>query len=710
MMDTATIIAKQMNLKVAQVQATMTLMDEGNTLPFIARYRKEATGGLDDEQLLILSESLTKQRALDDRRATIIKTIEEQGQLDDKLRRQIERAQSQTVLEDLYAPYKPKRVTRASIARARGLEPLAQEILRQKVGGKSAEKLAESFVSEQVPTSVDALDGARDIAAEIISDHATIRQRAREKAWKWGLFVCEKVRGAKDEKGTYKLYYNTEYRLDRLKPHQILAMNRGEKENILKIMIDIANRDWRLAIESVFRPNKESPLTEHLNLTIDDAGKRLLLPALERDIRRTLSEQAEEHAIQVFAKNLQGLLSQPPLAGHVTLGIDPAYRTGCKITVIDQMGKVLETATVYPHPPQKRYDDAVKRLALMIRRHEVTLIAIGNGTASRETERMVAEITSQLPTVHYLIVDEAGASVYSASKLAREELPELDVSIRGAVSIARRVQDPLAELVKIDPKSIGIGLYQHDVNQKQLSESLTGVVELVVNRVGVDVNTASPALLTYVAGIGPTLAKRMVEFREKNGRFANRQRLLKVKGLGPKAFEQSAGFLRINDGANPLDASAIHPESYEVATAVLQRANLTPDHTLEERETAIKALRQQTNLKELAQTLQVGVPTLHDILEQLVRPGRDPREDMPTPILRSDVLKMEDLKEGMRVTGTVRNVVDFGAFIDIGVKQDGLLHKSQIPRREQLMVGDVVEVSILSVDFDRQRISLGWPS
>jgi uncharacterized protein len=703
-------IARELHVKAAQVDSAIDLLDAGNTLPFIARYRKEVTGSLDDDQLLQIHNLLARLRSLDDRRQTILNSINEQGQMTPELKQKIEAANSLTDLEDLYQPYKPKRHTRASTARDKGLEPLAQLILKQKQTSQSPESLAEKFLNDEVLTVEDALAGARDIAAEVISDHAKVRQRVREKAWKWGLLVSEKIRDAQDKRGVYTLYYDYDYSVDRLRPHQVLAVNRGEAEKILRVHVDIPERDCLLSIQSVFRPDpRQSTLAEQLELATKDTAKRLLIPAIERDLRRTLTEQAETHAIEVFANNIRGLLTQPPLLGHVVMGVDPAYRTGCKIAIVDATGKVLETVTIYPHQPQNHRDDALKTLARLVDRYDVSLIAIGNGTASRETEKLVAELTSRLQRVHYLVVDEAGASVYSASKLAREELSDLDVTLRGAVSIARRVQDPLAELVKIDPKAIGVGLYQHDVNQKQLAETLNQVVELVVNQVGVDVNTASPALLTYVAGIGPKLAERIVAHRDEHGPFLNRESLINVHGLGTKAFEQAAGFLRVRNGENLLDATAIHPESYSVATAVLQRANLTPDTPPTEREPALKALRQQTHLDQLARELNTGVPTLKDILEQLIRPGRDPREDMPAPILRSDVLSMTDLQAGMTLKGTVRNVVDFGSFIDIGVKQDGLLHRSRIPRDEQLSVGDIVQVEILGVDHERERISLGWP-
>ena len=684
----------------------MELMDGGNTLPFIARYRKEATGSLDEEQLREISDRLSKYRALDERRSTILASITEQEKLTPELEQAINAAATLTALEDLYQPYKPKRRTRAGMAREKGLQPLADLILAQPRIRDTVETLAAPFVNNEVLDVEAALAGARDIVAETISDHAGVRQLTREKALKYAALRCAQVKDAQDEKQVYALYYDYETRVNRLRPYQILAINRGENEKVLRVQVDISEQDWLLAIRTAFRPDRRSPLAEQLQLAIEDAAKRLLLPAIERDVRRTLTEQAEAHAILVFARNLRGLLNQPPLAGRTVLGIDPAYRTGCKIAVIDPTGKLLATETIYPHAPQKRRAEALQQLDRLITQYNVALIAIGNGTASRETEQLTAELTRSMDQVHYLMVNEAGASVYSASPLARAELPDLDVSLRGAVSIARRVQDPLAELVKIDPKSIGVGLYQHDVNQKQLTESLEGVVESVVNQVGVNVNTASPALLTHVSGIGPRLAERIVAFRDENGRFPNRQTLLNVNGLGSKAFEQAAGFLRINDGNNPLDASAIHPESYRVATAVLKRANLTPANPLSEREHALVGL---TPTAALAAEIGAGLPTLQDIFEQLLRPGRDPRADLPQPILRSDVLSMDDLAAGQELLGTVRNVVDFGAFIDIGVKQDGLLHRSQIPRDITLNVGDVIDISILSVDKARGRIGLGWP-
>jgi protein Tex len=701
-------IAQELNVRPAQVSATIELLDAGNTLPFIARYRKEMTGGLDEDQIRQLSEKLTHLRALDERRQTILTSIEEQGKLTPELRAQINAAQTITALEDLYLPYRPKRRTRASIAREKGLAGLADLILEQARLRQSLDEIAKPYLNDEVPTTGDAFSGARDIVAETISDHAGIRGTVREKALKWGLLQSEKIDDAVDEKNVYETYYHHEGRIDRVQSYQILAINRGETEKILRVKILLTERDWLMPIHDFYRPNHNSPLAEQMELAINDAAQRLLLPAIERDVRSTLTEQAEAHAIHVFALNLRGLLNQPPISGHIVLGLDPAFRTGCKVAVIDATGKVLTTANIYPHEPQRKWAESLNILSDLIKKYGVTLIAIGNGTASRETEKLVAELTAASKGLHYLMVNEAGASVYSASPMARAELPDLDVTLRGAVSIARRVLDPLAELVKIEPKSLGIGLYQHDVNQKQLSEQLDGVVETTVNRVGVDVNTASLALLTHVAGIGPKLAERIIEHRDSEGTFNSRAALKKVAGLGPKAFEQAAGFLRIRSGKNPLDASAIHPESYHIATAVLERAGLNLSTPPTERATALQSLRQRQPIDQLAAELGTGVPTLTDIFEQLIRPGRDPREDLPAPLLRSDVLSMDALQKGMVLSGTVRNVVDFGAFIDIGVKQDGLLHRSQIPRGKILSVGDILEVEIISVEVERGRISLGW--
>lgn len=702
-------IAQQLSIRPEQAAATIELLDSGNTIPFIARYRKEATHGLDEEQLRKLSELLDKSRLLDDRRQAVLKSIEEQGKLTPELQAQIEAAATMTALEDLYTPFKPKRRTRASIAKEKGLQPLADLILGQVRSNQTLEQLAAPFINENVSTVEEAWAGGRDIVAEWISDNAEVRRVTREKGLQWGVVHSERVEDAVDEKRVYELYYEFELRVDKLRPHQVLALNRGETEKVLRLKVVVPERDWRNAVEAVIRPDARSLLASQLQEATNDSAERLLLPAIERDVRRELSEKAERHAIGVFAENLRALLSQPPLAGHTVLGIDPGFRTGSKVAVVDPTGKLLETTTIYPHEPQKQWAKALEALVKLVGRYQVTLITIGNGTASRETEQLAAELTHKVEGLRYLIVNEAGASVYSASPLARAEMPELDVSLRGAVSIARRAQDPLAELVKIDPRSIGVGLYQHDVDQKQLNQTLAGVVESVVNSVGVDLNTASPALLTHVAGIGPKLAEKVVAQRDTSGPFLNREALRKVPGLGPKAFEQSAGFLRVRGGDNPLDASAIHPESYPVAAALLTKADLSLETPPDHRRPVLQALIKRMPVEKLAVELGTGVPTLNDILEQLVRPGRDPRQDLPAPLLRSDVLKMEDLAPGMRLKGTVRNVVDFGAFVDIGVKQDGLLHRSQIPHGIELKVGYVIEVEILKVEAERGRIGLGWP-
>ncbi len=703
-------IAKIVGVRKEQVSAAVELLDAGNTIPFIARYRKEVTGTLDEEQLRQIESTLERVRALDERRATVLASIEEQGKLTDELRLKIQSAETMTALEDLYQPYKPKRRTRASIAREKGLQGLADLILQQARTREYPETLAKGFLNEQVEDIEAALAGARDIVAEAISDHPEVRRTVREKAMQWGSFKAEKVEGAEDLKGVYETYYQFDFRVDRIRPHQVLAINRGEEEKVLRVKVEITERDWQEAVFMAFHPDKRSPFYEQMLQAMNDSAERLLLPAIERDVRRTLTEKADAHAIAVFAANLRSLLLQPPLAGNVVLGIDPGFRTGSKVAVVDPTGKLLETSTIYPHEPQKRWDEALQILQKLVSKHKVSLITIGNGTASRETEQLVVQLIKKVGgDLHYLITNEAGASVYSASPLARAELPDLDVSIRGAVSIARRVQDPMAELVKIDPKSIGVGLYQHDVDQAELTHSLGSVVESVVNQVGVDVNTASPALLTHVSGIGPKLAENIVAYRNAKGPFSNRKHLMEVPKLGPKAFEQSAGFLRVRDGSNPLDASAIHPESYVIAEAVLKRAGVSASTPAAERQAALQRLLREKSIEKLSTELGAGVPTLEDIFEQLARPGRDPRQDMPLPILRSDVLKMEDLTPGMCLKGTVRNVVDFGTFVDIGVKQDGLLHRSQVPSGVTLQVGQVIEVIILKVEAERGRISLKWP-
>lgn len=701
-------IASMLGVQTGQISAVIDLLDEGSTIPFIARYRKEKTGSLDEEQLRQAQEAIERLRTLDERRDAILASIEEQGKLTEDLRAQLEAAEMLSTLEDLYQPYRPKRRTRAMIARERGLEGLAEMILKQPRDGTTPEEAARDYLTDEVPSVEDALAGARDIVAETISDHAEVRGQTRLKALQFGVLTAEKIPDSDDPRAVYEVYYAFESRVDRLRPHQVLAMDRGETEKILRVKISVPERDWQIAVLAYFRADTRSPFHPQFILAMQDSADRLLLPAIERDVRRQLTETAQSHAIRVFASNLKALLLQPPLAGQVVLGIDPGFRTGCKVAVVDPQGKLLDTGTIYPHEPQNRLEESLKVLAALVEKYHVTLITIGNGTASRETEALAARLIRSLPHVRYLIVNEAGASVYSASPLARAELPGLDVSLRGAVSIARRAQDPMAELVKIDPKSIGVGMYQHDVDQTQLGKALESVVEEVVNRVGVDLNSASPALLTHISGIGPKLAERIVAYRDEHGVFRKREDLRKVSGLGPKSFEQCAGFLRIRNGDQPLDASAIHPESYPVAARVMDLAGFDFLASMDERQKQITELLSAGSMAELADMVGCGVPTLQDILEQLVRPGRDPRSDLPLPILRSDVLKMEDLVVGLQMKGTIRNVVDFGAFVDIGVKQDGLLHRTQIPAGTVLQPGDIIQVEILKVEIDRGRISLAW--
>jgi len=706
LMDLIKTITDQLSLPAGKVKNTIELLDQGNTIPFIARYRKEVTGTLDEEQLHNINEAWERLKSLEERRGVILQSIAEQGKLTDDLEQAIHAATTLTALEDLYLPYRPKRRTRAMIAREKGLEPLAQLILNQEITKQSLKSIVKPYLSDEVVTFEEALSGAKDIVAETISDNALVRQLTREKGLQFGKISAEKIADAKDERGVFQIYYQFECALKYLKPHQVLALNRGESEKILRVRVAIDERDWRTAIRAQFSPDRRSIFFDALNEATEDSANRLLLPSIERDIRNALTESAEAHAIKLFALNLKALLTQPPLADQVVLAIDPGFRTGSKIAVMDETGKVLETGTIYPHPPQNQKDQAKQIVNALIAKYHITLLVIGNGTASRETEMLAAEITQEHPGLHYLITSEAGASVYSASKLARKEFPDLDVSIRGAVSIGRRVQDPLAELVKIDPKSIGVGLYQHDVNQTNLAGALDQVVETVVNSVGVELNTASGALLTHIAGIGPSLADKIVQYREENGPFPSRREVTAVPGMGPKSYEQAAGFLRIRDGKNPLDSTAIHPESYAVAKQVLDRLNLPENASSAERVRIVDRFTEATNLKALAKDLNTGLPTLEDILKEIARPGRDPREDLPKPILRVDVLKMDDLAPGMQLKGTIRNVVDFGAFVDIGVKTDGLLHRSQIPQHTHLQVGDIVDVVIQSIDKDRNRIAL----
>ena len=704
-------IASELGLARTQVATTVALFDDGNTIPFVARYRKEATGGLDEEQLRQVEARLEYLRRLAERKETVLKSIEEQGKLTPELAAALAAAETLQAVEDLYLPYKPKRRTRATMARERGLEPLADLLLIQK-DERPLEAIAGEYLSEEVPDVESALAGARDILAEVITDDAAVRGEARRLSLGQALVLCQ-VAGEEaevDPGGKYRIYYDLALPLAEVQPHQWLAMIRGEADGALKIRFQLPDEDILDVMEIGFLRGPRTPVRDQVEAAITDGYKRLLAPSLERELRSREGQEADEHAIQVFAANLRKLLLQPPLRGKVVMGIDPGYRTGCKVAVVDPTGKVLATTTIYPHEPSKRREEAVTALAAAIERTGIEVIAIGNGTASRETEQLVADLIQDHRGVQYVIVSEAGASVYSASKLAREELPDLDVSMRGAVSIARRLQDPLAELVKIDPRSIGVGLYQHDVDQKRLAEALDTVVESVVNYVGVDANTASPALLGHVAGLSKAVAANVVAYRDEHGPFQKRSDLKKAKGLGPKAYEQAAGFLRVPDSANPLDNTSIHPESYPVVRRLLDLAGTR----LKARDMAgrVRAIRDELGLAGLAELLDVGQPTLAGILDGLERPGRDPRDELPPPMLRQDVLKMEDLREGMRLKGTVRNVVDFGAFVDIGVKQDGLVHVSKMADRyvrnpfDIVGVGDVVDVTVISVDLDRGRIGL----
>jgi len=701
-------VAYFLRIPLNKVDAAVKLLDDGNTIPFIARYRKEATGGLDEEQLRKIEENIARLRSLQERRETIIRGIRGQGKLTPKIEDNIQSASTRTELEDLYQPYKPKRKTRAGTARKNGLEGLSDLILKQPAINQTLEEAAKPFLSAQVKTLEQAWQGARDIAAETISDHPETRKVVRKKALSICALTTEKKADTEDHKQVYQDYYDFEYRVDRLRPHQILAINRAENEGVLKVTLSLPEQIWQKVISEHFPQNPSSPFSGQLSKTIDDAAKRLLLPAIYRDVRRTLTEKAEEHAVQIFAKNLRALLLQPPLAGHTLLGLDPGYRTGCKVAVIDPTGKPLQTGTIYPVPPRSQIEKAREFLKELIQKYGVTLIAIGNGTGSRETESFTAGLIKEVGDLKYLIVNEAGASVYSASKLARRELPDMDVSLRGAVSIARRVQDPLAEYVKIEPKSLGVGMYQHDLNQAKLKRKLTDVVESVVNQVGVELNTASPALLAHISGIGPGLAERIVSYRDDIGLFSGRDELLDVPGMGEKTYQQAAGFLRIREGVNPIDDTAIHPESYPAALAVLDLAGIQAKEKPETRQTALVKLSQEKSAEDLALDLQIGVPTLIDIFKQLAQPGRDPRQDLPKPFLRVDVLTMDDLVQGMELQGTVQNVVEFGAFVDLGVKQDGLLHRTQIPVGLDLNLGDIIRVTIRNIDKDRGRISLGW--
>ena len=702
------IIADELSIKLSQVDAAVKLIDEGNTIPFISRYRKEATGALNDEQLRNLYDRLTYLRNLDEKKATVLSSIEEQGLLTDELKAQINDAMTMVVLEDLYRPYRPKRRTKASIAKEKGLEGLANIILLQ-MTKKPLNEEAKAYLNpeKEVNTIEDAINGAKDIIAENISDDADYRMWIRKYTFNNGSIVSK----AKDEKAesVYEMYYDYSEAVKKVPGHRVLAMNRGEAEKVLTIKISVDEEQIIKYLESKVIVNNNENTVPQLKEAITDAFSRLIFPSIEREIRNELTEKAEDSAINVFGKNLEQLLLQPPVSGHVVLGWDPAFRTGCKLAVVDATGKVLDTTVIYPTAPQNKVEESKKTVKALINKYGISLISLGNGTASRESEVIIADIIKEADShVEYAIVNEAGASVYSASKLATEEFPNFDVGQRSAASIARRIQDPLAELVKIDPKSIGVGQYQHDMNQKKLSDALTGVVEDCVNKVGVDLNTASAALLEYISGINKTLAKNIVEYRETNGRFKNRKQLLKVPKLGPKAYEQCAGFLRILNGENPLDATSVHPESYEITNKLLDKLGFS----VSDIKTGLKLSDMIKDKKKLSSELSVGELTLSDILKELEKPGRDPREDSPKPALRSDVLSLEDLREGMILKGTIRNVIDFGAFVDIGVHQDGLVHISQICEQyikhplEKVSVGDIVEVKVLSIDMVKKRIAL----
>lgn len=708
MIDIEAKLSSELGVEKWQVTAAVQLIDEDNTIPFIARYRKEKTGALNDEVLRKLYERLIYLRNLEDKKQQVIATIRDQGKMTDALLKQIEEAQTQVVVDDLYRPYRPKRRTRAMIAKEKGLEKLAAAVMAQNLGHPVEEEAAD-YVSEEkgVADVKEALEGASDILAESIADTAAYRMWIRQQFEKEGRLVSE----AKDdkEKSVYEMYYHFAEPVSKIAGHRVLAINRAEKEKMVSVTIEVPEEKLIGWLKRQVVHQKNPYTTEMMEAAAEDSYRRLIAPAVEREVRNALTEKAEEGAMTVFGKNLQQLLMQPPIKGQTVLGWDPAFRTGCKLAVVDPTGKVLDTVVIYPTEPQKKIDQAKEVLRKLVRKYGITLISLGNGTASRESEQVIVDFLKEIPEkVAYVIVSEAGASVYSASKLATEEFPNFDVGQRSAASIARRLQDPLAELVKIDPKAIGVGQYQHDMNQKKLSEVLSGTVEDCVNKVGVDLNTASASLLEYISGISKTVAKNIVAYREENGRFDNRKQLLKVPKLGPKAYEQCAGFLRISDGSQPLDNTGVHPESYEAVEKLLSELGVEPDK-LREGSLPIRI----EDYEKMATKLSIGEITLHDIVHELRRPGRDPREDMPKPVLRTDVLEMKDLKPGMILKGTVRNVIDFGVFVDIGVHQDGLVHISQLTNKkfvrhpmEMVSVGDVVEVKVMSVDLAKKRIQL----
>ena len=715
-MDILQIIADELNVKYKQVENAVNLIDEGNTIPFIARYRKEVTGGLSDEDLRILYERLNYLRNLENRKEEVKNSIEEQGKLTDEIVKALQNAKILAEVEDIYRPYKQKKRTRATVAKEKGLEPLSEALINQD-NKVSIEEIAKKFIDPEkgVETVEDAIAGAKDIIAENISDNPTYRKEIKRYCYRDGVIATEvNEKDEKEDKATYQMYFDFNEKVNRIPSHRILAINRAEKENAIKLKIQKPEENIIDFIERDVIKDKNSNYANILEDTVEDSFKRLIEPSVEREIRSDLTEKAEEKAIKVFGQNAKQLLMGAPLKGLTVMGFDPAYRTGCKIAVIDETGKLLATTTVYPTEPQNKVEEAKKELKSLIKKYNINMIAIGNGTASRESEKFVADMISEIDQeVYYAIVSEAGASVYSASKLATEEYPDINVSLRGAISIARRLQDPLAELVKIDPKAIGVGQYQHDVNQKKLAESLAGVVEDAVNEVGVDVNTATPSLLSYVSGINKTIANNIVKYRDENGKIMERKELLKVPKLGKVAFEQCAGFIRILDGKNPLEITAVHPESYEKAEQLLENIGYKKEDLKDsEKLKDIKLKLSGVNIKDMSQKLEIGEMTLKDIIDELSKPGRDPRDEMPKPILRSDVLKFEDLKEGMVLNGTVRNVIDFGAFVDIGVKHDGLVHISELSENyvknpsDVVSIGDIVKVKVIKIDNDRQKVSL----
>lgn len=705
-------LIKEFNLKPFQVQNTVNLIDEGNTIPFIARYRKEVTGELNDQVLRELYERLVYLRNLNERREDVRRLIDGQGKLTEEISKALDKAVTLQEIEDIYRPYKVKRKTRASIAKEKGLEPLATIIYAQMPSRATVEELASKYIDAEkgVNTVEEAISGAMDIIAEEVSDNAEYRKALREIIFREGLIVST---AKKEEDSVYRMYYDFKEPVSKIANHRVLAINRGEKEEFLQVKIDVDSSKCLVYLKGKSIRNTNADMGRYVELAIEDSYARLIFPSLERDIRNKLTEVAQEQAIKVFSENLRNLLLQPPVKDRVVLGLDPAYRTGCKIAVVDETGKVFETTVIYPTPPQNKVEEAKVKIKNLIEKYKVDIISIGNGTASKESEMFVVELLREIDRkVYYMVVSEAGASVYSASKLGADEFPDFDVALRSAVSIARRLQDPLAELVKIDPKAIGVGQYQHDMNQKRLDESLGGVVEACVNNVGVDLNTASAPLLSYVSGVSATIAKNVVEYREQNGKFKNRSEIKKVKKLGDKTFEQCAGFLRIADGDNILDNTSVHPESYKAAKKLLEKMDYKLSDVKLKKLQGLDKKVEQYGIVKVAEELEVGVPTLRDIINELLKPGRDPRDELPKLVLRTDVLSMEDLRPGMVLTGTVRNVADFGAFVDIGVHQDGLVHISQLADKFVknpmgiVAVGDIVKVRVLEVDVDRKRISL----